>query len=775
MDAEKFFLEDIQQEEEEGLDLQRYLRGLYRRKWMLLAIFLVILIPWLIYVKKQPPQYEASALIRFKTYGSDNVGLLNETRITELTSRTFAEKVVAQLGLTLEMLAETKERPLRRQKVFEQFSTTTDPISGEYLLEFKDDVFSLFQLNELDKAPRLLVSDSLSKIIDQTYDVNGFSFRINPDILKERSRIHFRVKNFRRTVDNFRKQIKVRFNRTGTLMWVSLTDRDPSLVATMVNQLAQMYVEESKFFSLKKVKDVKEVVENQLKIAKENLDKANEELKRFKESHFISLDTEVKQNVNDLSDLENEIRTIKENIESLSLLLRRLEKNFETTEASETRYIYRQIARHPAFQQDPNMGILQQQLADLESQRDQLLTRVTESHQDVVEINAQIKFIQLQIKDLAKKRLEQLYEELATAERTASNLRYKLKMLPSEQLKLAELTQKVKVNEDIYSSLLAKYQEAQISEAVRTEEISILDPAQPPEDPVNRDKKQKAVIGGFFSLFFSIFVGVFLEFLDKTLKTPDDIKRYLKLNVIGSIPKIEFDHEYELKDADKIKQIDAQLVTYDYSPTPVSEAYRALRTKIMFSKQTGNIRTLVITSFAPYDGKSFTCSNLAVTLAQHKTNTLLVDADLRRGVLHNTFSVPKEPGLSNFLMGMVSFEELLNETHVPNLTVVSCGSMMPNPSELLGSLRLRKFIDEAKRRFDFVIFDTPPLNAATDAVVLGTQVDGVTLIVRAGKTNRNIARQKLDLFDNVPATIIGVIINGAEKDLAHEGYSYYHY
>ncbi|RKY81189.1 hypothetical protein DRP98_10575, partial [candidate division KSB1 bacterium] len=374
MDAEKFFLEDIQQEEEEGLDLQRYLRGLYRRKWMLLAIFLVILIPWLIYVKKQPPQYEASALIRFKTYGSDNVGLLNETRITELTSRTFAEKVVAQLGLTLEMLAEAKERPLRRQKVFEQFSTTTDPISGEYLLEFKDDVFSLFQLNELDKAPRLLVSDSLSKIIDQTYDVNGFSFRINPDILKECSRIHFRVKNFRRTVDNFRKQIKVRFNRTGTLMWVSLTDRDPSLVATMVNQLAQMYVEESKFFSLKKVKDVKEVVENQLKIAKENLDKANEELKRFKESHFISLDTEVKQNVNELSDLENEIRTIKENIESLSLLLRRLEKNFETTEASETRYIYRQIARHPAFQQDPNMGILQQQLADLESQRDQLLT-----------------------------------------------------------------------------------------------------------------------------------------------------------------------------------------------------------------------------------------------------------------------------------------------------------------------------------------------------------------------------------------------------------------
>ena len=124
---------------------------------------------------------------------------------------------------------------------------------------------------------------------------------------------------------------------------------------------------------------------------------------------------------------------------------------------------------------------------------------------------------------------------------------------------------------------------------------------------------------------------------------------------------------------------------------------------------------------------------------------------------------------------MVRFEDILQETHVPNLTLVSCGSMMPNPSELLGSVQLQRFVEEAKRRFDIVVFDTPPLNAATDAVVLGTQVDGVVLIARAEVTNRNIAKQKLTLFENVPANILGVVLNGAEADLAHEGYSYYHY
>ncbi|MDZ7260653.1 MAG: CpsD/CapB family tyrosine-protein kinase, partial [candidate division KSB1 bacterium] len=192
-------------------------------------------------------------------------------------------------------------------------------------------------------------------------------------------------------------------------------------------------------------------------------------------------------------------------------------------------------------------------------------------------------------------------------------------------------------------------------------------------------------------------------------------------------------------------------------------------------KTAGKIHTIVITSSAPGDGKSFTSSNVAIAMAQQKNKVLLVDADLRRGVLHNTFGIPKEPGFTNFLTNMVSFQQIVRETYIPNLFVISCGAMLPNPSELLGSVQMQRFLDLAKRKFDIIIFDTPPLNAATDAVVLGTQVDVVVLVVRSGITDRDVARKKLEMFNNVPAKVLGVVLNGTAAELAHEGYSYYHY
>jgi capsular exopolysaccharide synthesis family protein len=131
--------------------------------------------------------------------------------------------------------------------------------------------------------------------------------------------------------------------------------------------------------------------------------------------------------------------------------------------------------------------------------------------------------------------------------------------------------------------------------------------------------------------------------------------------------------------------------------------------------------------------------------------------------------------LTNYLTGAVSFDGALNETYIPNLTLITCGSMVPNPSELLGSDKMQKFIQGVVNRFDFVIFDTPPLLAASDAIILGTLVDAVTLVVLAGKTRRDDVQRKMELFQNVRAKVIGAILNGAGAEVAHEGYSYYSY
>jgi len=296
----------------------------------------------------------------------------------------------------------------------------------------------------------------------------------------------------------------------------------------------------------------------------------------------------------------------------------------------------------------------------------------------------------------------------------------------------------------------------------------------PPDRPVSGGKKKKIFLGVFIGLFLGIGAVLIWEETDKSIRTREDVKRHLKLPILGIIPKVKFDN-YELQDSEKAKSISSQIVTHDYSPTPVGEAYRSLRTSLLFSKSIGPIRSLVIGSVSPGDGKSFTAANLAIALAQQKSKTIIIDADLRRGVLHNSFNCPKKPGLTNYLTGVVPLESVLNETYIPNLSLITCGSLIPNPSELLGSVRMKRFIEGITNRFDFIIFDTPPLIAATDAVILGTFVDGIAILVRAGKSNREDLKRKLELFRNVEARVLGVILNGVGVEVAHEGYSYYRY
>jgi capsular exopolysaccharide synthesis family protein len=358
--------------------------------------------------------------------------------------------------------------------------------------------------------------------------------------------------------------------------------------------------------------------------------------------------------------------------------------------------------------------------------------------------------------------------------REINRLKKRLENLPEEQLRFYNLDRKRKTNEEIYTDNFKKYNEARLTEVSVSENVTILDPAVPPEKPVSGSKKKKVILGLIAGFCFGIGFVVVQEMADKRIKTQKDVRRYINLPLLGIIPKVKFD-DYELQDSEKAKSISSQIVTHDYSPTPVGEAYRALRTSLLFSKSIGPIRSLAIGSVSPGEGKSFTATNLAITLAQQKSKTLLIDADLRRGVLHNTFNCSKKPGLTNYLTGVVPLESVLNETYIPNLTLITCGALIPNPSELLGSVRMKRFIEGITKRFDFVLFDTPPLMAATDAVILGTLVDGIAVLVRSGMTNREDVKRKMELFQNVRANVVGTVLNCAGVEIAHEGYSYYRY
>lgn len=219
------------------------------------------------------------------------------------------------------------------------------------------------------------------------------------------------------------------------------------------------------------------------------------------------------------------------------------------------------------------------------------------------------------------------------------------------------------------------------------------------------------------------------------------------------------------------KSRERSLITHLDPKSPVSEAFRTLRTNIQFSSIDSQVKTMMITSTGPSEGKSTITANLAVVLAQSGKKTLLVDTDLRKPTVHRTFRLLNRDGLTNALTSQDNFKQFTKNTEIDNLDVITTGPIPPNPSELLGSMAMARFINEVSAIYDTVIFDTPPVIAVTDAQILATQVDGVFLVVNSGKTNRDMALKAKTLLSNVKANILGCVLNNREI----EGENYYYY
>jgi non-specific protein-tyrosine kinase len=215
---------------------------------------------------------------------------------------------------------------------------------------------------------------------------------------------------------------------------------------------------------------------------------------------------------------------------------------------------------------------------------------------------------------------------------------------------------------------------------------------------------------------------------------------------------------------------DSQLIALRDPRSPAAEAYRTLRTNIQFSSLDKPIQTLLATSTAPDEGKSTTLANLAVTMAQAEQRVILVDCDLRRPSLHGLFGVSNEQGLTSVILEQDERSLPLQEVGVPGLSLLASGPLPPRPADLLGSRRMEALIARLRGEADVVLFDTPPVIAVTDAAVLATRMDGVLLVLQAGKTRRDRAREARRLLEKVKANIIGVVLNNAKLEA---GYGYY--
>jgi non-specific protein-tyrosine kinase len=294
--------------------------------------------------------------------------------------------------------------------------------------------------------------------------------------------------------------------------------------------------------------------------------------------------------------------------------------------------------------------------------------------------------------------------------------------------------------------------------------LDVIEEAPVPTAPVGPNWMLQVILAASIGMALGVGAAFLLEYLDESLKSPDEVTKATGLTTLGAITRI--------RGADPAER----LITALHPKSPISEAYRVMRTNLQFSSLDRPLRSLVITSPNPKEGKSTTAANLGVVMAQAGKSVVLVDSDLRRPLLHRIFQVPNKQGLTTVLLqdGPV-LDGTLQETGIENLRVLTSGPLPPNPSELLGSKRMENLIDQLEAEADIILFDTPPALPVTDAAVLATQTDGVLIVADAGKTRRAAAGQTVENMQKVGANLLGVAVNRLSLRGSGKYYYYYYY
>ena len=341
-----------------------------------------------------------------------------------------------------------------------------------------------------------------------------------------------------------------------------------------------------------------------------------------------------------------------------------------------------------------------------------------------------------------------LEEEIANTEKDLADTQQQLKTI-TDDAQRARLETSLAQYRTTYSTLVASYQQVKLAEAQATTNIVVAEPAAVPDRPIRPRTQTNVVLATIVGALLALGIAFLIEYLDDTVKTPDDVSRASGLSVLGAVTRI--------KESGNPTQFISRLRT----KSAESEAYRTLRTNIQFSSVDNPIRSLLVTSSNPGEGKSTTSAKLAVVLAQTGQKVIVTDTDLRRPMLHEVFGIPNATGVTNALLAgeHVSLADYLQPTEIDTLSVLTSGPIPPNPSELLGSQRMQHLIEVLIQAADIVIFDSPPVLVVTDAVVLGRQVDGVLMVVDSGATREHALTQATVELQKTGANVFGVVLN----------------
>jgi capsular exopolysaccharide synthesis family protein len=559
-------------------------------------------------------------------------------------------------------------------------------------------------------------------------------------------------------VGAFVSRVEVIPVRGSHLVDVTFVSEDPKFAADAVNMLIDEYVSENLEIKLRSTQGMLDWLGTEL---------ANQQ-KRVEESERALAEYREKENALSLDDKQN-------------IVLSRLNQLNETaTRARSARLqkesLYNQVKAIasgtnpdaiPIIAQNVNVQSAKTKLGELQRQKVQLLERYAEKHPQVINVNAQLQDAQKQL-DLAIEGAVQSvrneYETAVIEERTfAKNLegaKGEATDLNRKGIGYGVMEREAKSNREVYQSLLTREKELRVSANSRTNNVRVVDRAEIPRTPITPGGRRTWLMSAVIGLVLAIGVALGLDYMNDTIKTPEDITRRLKLPFLGLVPAVRGDKH--------------PLLASSHVPHDFGESFRSLRTSLLSKYPDEGTKIIIVTSAQPLEGKTTTAANIAMALAYGGSRVLLIDADMRRPGLHRPLRLTNERGLSQVLTGQARVRDVIQRTVDPNLLAITAGRTPPNPSELLSSERMKTLLTNlAHGPFNWIIVDTPPVLAVTDAVILAPMVTGVTFVIGAEMTRRRLAERAIETVMQSRPRYAAVVLN--KVNFAKNKYYYSRY
>lgn len=556
---------------------------------------------------------------------------------------------------------------------------------------------------------------------------------------------------------------------------------DPEVSAKIVNAIADTFVQSNHEKKTETSSNSGDFLQKRIADLQSEIRGGEERLINYAKNHQI-LSLDASQN------------TVVERLAGLNRQLLEAGNDLKTAEAAYRAALQPGAASALAEGNGKQVSEIEIKLTELRQKRAQLMIEYTEKYPEVREVDQQIAVLENQARDSKSRATSVVTTNLETNYRQAlareQALRVDFNKQRGDTLTQNEaavnyriLQQEIETNKSLLDGLLQRSKENDVVLAGTPNNIHVLDYAPKPKVPVAPNRMQGVFLAALLSLVFGIALARYLDYLDDSVRTVDDVEKLLRLPSLAVIPAIgSVSRRRLLRNVNALQKRNGNnqselLLSHNDGRSPLAEAYRQLRTSVLLSSAGGAPKTLLVTSSQPSEGKTTTVVNTATILAQTGASVLVVDADMRRPRIHTIFGLKNRNGLSTILANKMSEAEMLSlvEQHEESgLSVLTSGPIPPNPSELLGSEQMRRLVVALETTFTHIIIDSPPVASFTDGVLLSSLADGVLLVVHGGRASRAIVRRARQLLQDVGAKIFGVVLNNVNVR-SHDYYYYQHY